>query len=112
MPCIRRRYHYGCIYIDDKHPELIGRALVGNRLDVMRKNDESALIPFGGFILDPIQVHSPIKIQHVEAYAHNGYFSGDWLELGSNNVVLGSYVNNTAWIVIRDSIPVAWCDIQ
>ena len=78
MPCIRRRYHYGCIYIDDENVEIIGRALVGNRLDAMTHCGQTKLVNFGGFLIEPDNITQPIKLRNIEAYSHKGYFSDEW----------------------------------
>jgi hypothetical protein len=60
MPCIRRRYHYAKVYIDDEAPELIGRLLIGTLLDVQLKGGDYKRIPFGGFLRDPETIRRPI----------------------------------------------------
>ncbi|WP_286824051.1 hypothetical protein [Idiomarina sp. UBA1919] len=110
MACIRRRYHYAKIYIDDEVPELIGKSLVGSQLDVLLKNGDFERRPFGGFLRDPEQLLQPVKILNVEAYADGGYFTGDWVELSPNALLLGELIEGRTFIVIKDRLPVAWCD--
>jgi len=110
MPCIRRRYHYAKIYIDDDAPELIGKAVVGSKLDVLLKNGDYERLSFGGFLRDPEQLLQPVKILNVEAYADGGYFVGDWIELTPNALVLGELIAGKTFVVIYDKMPVAWCD--
>lgn len=110
MPCIRRRYHYAKIYIDDEVPELIGNALVGNRLDVQLSNGDFKRVPFGGFLRDPENRLQPVKIQNIEAYADGGYFVGDWVELSPNALLLGEIIDGRVFVIVFDKLPKAWCD--
>lgn len=32
------------------------------------------------------------------------------LELGPNNITLGSFIDNRVWIAVNDSAPVVWCE--
>lgn len=111
MPCIRRRYHYAKIYIDDQAPELLGRELVGSMLDVRLRNGDFKRIPFGGFLRNPLSILSPLKIDNVEAYADQGFYEGGWIELGGNAIILGAYIRKQAWVVVNDGVPVAWCEL-
>lgn len=110
MPCVRRRYHYAKIYIDDEVPELKGRALVADKLDVRLKNGDFVRMPFGGFLRDPKTLLQPVKILNIEAYADSGYFVGDWVELSPNALLLGEIIDGRVFIIVFGKLPKAWCD--
>lgn len=112
MPCIRRRYHYAKVYIDDEAPELIGKLLVGSLLDVQMKNGDYSRVPFGGFLRDPETIRRPIKIRNVEAYSDTGFYDSDWIELGANALVLGALIKDKAWVVVYRKLPLSWCELK
>lgn len=110
MPCIRRRYHYGAIYIDDEHPELTGRALIGSMLDVTCRNGEIRRESFGGFVDIQYARGQRVKLANIEAYKHDGFFgTAEWLEFGTHSLMLGVYCNGQVAIVLDNGQPVVWC---
>ncbi|MAD65658.1 MAG: hypothetical protein CME37_19375 [Haliea sp.] len=111
MPCIRRRYHYAKVYIDDEAPELIGKLLVGTLLDVQLKNGDYKRVPFGGFLRDPEIMRRPIKIKNIEAYSDTGFYDSNWIEFGPEALALGSLIDNKAWFVVYRGFPLVWCEL-
>lgn len=112
MPCIRRRYNYGNIYL---RPELIGSkfTLAGQTVDAITRTDSFKRLRFGGFI-DAVAVPANARrIQLVNIVAFNPEASeqGHWQEYGLNAVMLGVYFNGMAWLVLEQGLPLAWCRV-
>ena len=112
MPCIRRRYNYGNIYL---RPEPISPkfTLAGQTVDAVTRTDEFKRVKFAGFIQSTAVPAAAKRIQLVNIVAFNTEASelGNWLEYGSSAVMLGVYLNGAAWLVLEKGLPVAWCKL-
>lgn len=110
MPCIRRRYHYGNVWLA---PHLIEAttALCGQTVDVALPDDQFKRVLFGGFIeLGQIapDMHK-VKLLRIEAFNPIASLVGEWLEYGPNCIMLGAYRAHTAYLVLDGCRPIAWC---
>lgn len=110
MPCIRRRYNYGNIYLN---PEPIGAkfTLAGQTVDVATKTDDFKRLRFAGFV-DIAAVPADarqIKLINIVAFNSQASELGEWIEYGLHATMLGVYINGGVWLVLEQGAPIAWC---
>jgi hypothetical protein len=111
MPCIRRLYNYGIVYLK---PEPIGKfRLVGQTVDVVTRTDEFRRIDFAGFVHidDAKPAGRLVKIINVSGYSHNECEFGPWLDYGREAVLLGYYIDGQVWLALQDGLPISWCEL-
>lgn len=113
MPCIRRRYHFGNVYLAPK--PLGGRfSLAGDTVDAVTRPSGFERVSFGGFINADAVPANAQRIQLINIVAFNAEASelGSWIEYGLNAVMLGAYLNGKAWLVLDNERPVSWCAVR
>ena len=112
MPCIRRHYNYGIIYLN---PQPLGKfKMAGNTVDVATLTDEFKRIQLGGFI-DTAEIPSHakrVKIINISGYSHDNHELGQWIDYGREATMLGVYFDGKAWLVLDEGLPVAWCELK
>ena len=111
MPCIRRHYNYGVLYLN---PKLVGKfKLAGNSVDVVTRADEFKRIQLAGFVdcLDIMPESRRVKIVNISGFSHDDHELGPWIDYGRKAVMLGCYVNGQVWLVLEHGLPIAWCEL-
>jgi hypothetical protein len=112
MPCIRRHYNYGIIYLK---PELIGKfKMCGQTVDVVTHTDDFKRIRFAGFldIADIPPQAKRVKLVNISGYSHESTELGPWVDYGRNVTMLGAYFDGVVWLVLDAGLPIAWCELK
>lgn len=112
MPCIRRNYNYGAVYLN---PKQLGKfAMCGQTVDVATRADEFKRIQFAGFLpASEVPEHAKrVKIINVSAYSHESTEWGPWIDYGCDVTMLGAYFDGRVWLVLDHQLPVVWCEIK
>lgn len=88
MPCIRRHYNYGIIYLK---PEPLGKfKMAGQTVDVVTLTDDFKRVRLAGFIeLANIPPQAKrVKLINISGYSHENTELGPWVDYGRNTVML------------------------
>lgn len=112
MPCIRRHYNYGVLYLN---PRLLGKfAMAGQTVDVVIKQGEFKRIKFAGFTdINQLSVTAKrVKIINISGYSHEDTELGPWIDYGRDVTMLGVYINGVVWLVLDHGLPIAWCELK
>jgi hypothetical protein len=111
MPCIRRHYNYGLIYLNPA--PIRSKALAGQTVDVVTLTDDFKRIKLGGF-LDvasvPVSARR-VKLINISAFSHSSDDMGLWFDYGRNVTMLGAYFDGAVWLVLDGGLPIAWCEL-
>lgn len=112
MPCIKRLYNYGLIYLN---PKRIGKfSMAGQTVDVLKKQRDFTRLTFAGFISTAdLPPSAPrLKLINIIGFSHEETELGPWIDYGRNAFMLGSLINGEVWLVLDHGLPIAWCDIK
>lgn len=112
MPCIRRLYNYGLVYLN---PKRIGTfSMAGETVDVATKQRDFKRLNFAGFInsddVPPGAIR--LKLINIIGFSHEQTELGPWIDYGRDACMLGSLIKGEVWLVLDHGLPVAWCDIK
>lgn len=111
MPCIRRHYNYGLIYLNPA--PIRSKALAGQTVDVRTLTDDFKRVSFAGF-LDRSALperHKLVKIINVSAYSESTSEIGDFIDYGRNVTMLGAYISGEIWLILEAASPIVWCEV-
>ncbi|EJG0999624.1 hypothetical protein C4G52_RS22200 [Vibrio parahaemolyticus] len=108
MTCIRHRYHYGSILINE-HKAVAGEHVTGNTIPAKRKNGELAYEPYGGVCDYAFKGKmQKVKLVNIISFFWDDDGMTEEYAIPLNHVVLGFFMQGKYFIAIKDDKPIHW----